>query len=55
MLCMAFGDETLNETRVFEWHSCFQASLYSFEDEKRSGRLKISKTDEDAEKMENSL
>jgi hypothetical protein len=35
MLCEAFGEHSLSQTAVFEWHSRFKASLVTAEDEKR--------------------
>ena len=36
VLCLAFDDEGLNWTTVFEWHSRLKAGSHSFEDDKRS-------------------
>lgn len=36
MLRMAFGDEAVNRTKVFEWDSRFKAGRHSFEDDKSS-------------------
>jgi hypothetical protein len=33
----AFGEHSLSQTAVFEWHSCFNAGRVSFEDDTSSG------------------
>jgi hypothetical protein len=33
----AFGEHSLSQTAIFEWHSCFKAGRMSVEDDKRSG------------------
>jgi hypothetical protein len=35
MLREAFGEHSLSQTAVFEWHSCFKAGPVSAEDDKR--------------------
>jgi hypothetical protein len=50
MLCEAFGEHSLSETVVFEWHSHFKAGRVSVEDEERSGRPSSSKRTENVEK-----
>jgi hypothetical protein len=37
MLHEAFGEHSLSQTAVFEWHSCFKDSQVSAEDDERSG------------------
>jgi hypothetical protein len=37
MLREAFGEHSLSEAAVFEWHSHFRAGQVSVEDDKRSG------------------
>jgi hypothetical protein len=37
MLREAFGDHSLSQTAVSEWHSRFKASLVSAEDDEHSG------------------
>jgi hypothetical protein len=44
MLCEAFGDHSLSQTVVFEWHSCFKAGQVSVEDDECSGQPSTSKT-----------
>jgi hypothetical protein len=51
MLCETFGEHSLSQTAVFEWHSHFKAGQMSAEDDKRSGRLSISKTTENVDKI----
>jgi hypothetical protein len=51
MLCEAFGEHSLSQTGVFEWHSCFKASRVSIEDNKFSGRPSTSKVTENVEKI----
>jgi hypothetical protein len=37
MLREAFGEHSLSQTVVSEWHSCFKAGQVSVEDDGRSG------------------
>lgn len=37
IIFMAFSDEVLNQTMVFQWHLHFKAGRYSFEDNHNSG------------------
>jgi hypothetical protein len=37
MLCEAFGEHSISWTAVFEWHSRFEASRASVEDDEHSG------------------
>jgi hypothetical protein len=37
MLRIAFGEHSLSQAVVFEWHSCFKAGQMSVEDDKLSG------------------
>jgi hypothetical protein len=37
MLREAFGEHSLSQTLVFQWHSCFKASQVSIEDIEHSG------------------
>jgi hypothetical protein len=46
----AFGEYSLSQTSVFEWHSCFKAGGASVEDE-HSGRPSTRKTTEHVEKI----
>jgi hypothetical protein len=48
----AFGEHSLSQTAVFEWHSHFKASRVSAEDDKRSGRPSTSKMTENVEKIQ---
>jgi hypothetical protein len=52
MLREAFGEHSLSQTAVFEWHSHFRAGRVSVEDDKRSGRPSTSKMTENVEKIE---
>jgi hypothetical protein len=36
MLRETFGEHSLSQTAVFEWHSCFKAGQVSVEDDQRS-------------------
>jgi hypothetical protein len=51
MLCEAFGEHSLSQTAVFEWHSCFKVGRVSAEDDERSGQPSTSKMTEDVEKI----
>jgi hypothetical protein len=51
MLCEAFGERSLSQTAVFEWHSRFKAGRVVVEDDKRSGRPSTSKMTENVEKI----
>jgi hypothetical protein len=51
MLCEAFGEHSLSQTAVFEWHSCFKASRVSVEDDKHSGQPSTSKMTINVEKI----
>jgi hypothetical protein len=51
MLREAFGEHSLSQTAVFEWHSCFKASWVSDRDDKCSGQTSSSKTTENIEKI----
>jgi transposase len=46
MLREAFGEHSLSQTGVSEWHSRFKAGRVSVEDAERSGRPSTSKTTE---------
>jgi hypothetical protein len=50
MLCEAFGEHSLSQTVVSEWHSHFKAGQVSAEDDKRSGQPSTSKTTKNSEK-----
>jgi hypothetical protein len=50
MLREAFGERTLSQTGIFEWHSHFKAGRVSVEDDEQSGRPSTSKTTENVEK-----
>jgi transposase len=51
MLCEAFGEHSLSQTVVYEWHSRFKAGQVSAEDDKRPGRPSTTKTTENVEKI----
>jgi hypothetical protein len=51
MLCEAFGEHSLSQTEVFEWHSRFKAGQVSVEDDEHSGQPSTSKTTENAEQI----
>jgi hypothetical protein len=51
MLREAFGEHSLSQTAVFEWHSCFKAGRVSAEDDERPGRPSTSKITENVEKI----
>jgi hypothetical protein len=51
MICEAFEENSLSQTAVFEWHSCFKAILVPVEYDKRSGQPRTSKTTENVEKL----
>jgi hypothetical protein len=54
MLREAFGEHSLSQTIIFEWHSCFKAARVSVEDDRCSGQPSTSKMTENVEKFENS-
>jgi hypothetical protein len=47
MLHEAFGEHSLSQTAVFEWHSRFKVGRVSVEDDEHSRRPSTSKTTED--------
>jgi hypothetical protein len=49
----AFGEHSLSQTVVFEWHSRFKASRVSAEDDERSGQLSTTKKQKMFKKFEN--
>jgi hypothetical protein len=51
MLREAFGEHSLGQTAVSEWHSCFKGGRVSVEDDECSGRPGTSKTKENVEKI----
>jgi hypothetical protein len=52
MLCKAFGEHSLSQPVVFEWHSHFKGSWGSLEDDERSGQSSTTKTTDNVEKIE---
>jgi hypothetical protein len=50
MLCEAFGEHSLSQRAVFQWHSRFKTGRVSVEDDECSGRPSTSKTTENVEK-----
>jgi hypothetical protein len=50
----AFGEHSLSQTAISQWHSCFMAVRVSVEDDERSGRRSTSKTIENIETFVNS-
>jgi hypothetical protein len=55
MLYKAFGEHSLSQTAVSEWHSRFKAGPVSTEDDERSGRPNTTiKTKKDVKKFDNS-
>jgi hypothetical protein len=51
MLHVAFGEQTMEKTRVFEWFSMFKSSVTSDVDDKCSRHPLISKTDENSDRV----
>jgi transposase len=51
LLREAFGEYSLSQTAVIEWHSRFEAGRLSIEDDGRSGRPSTIKTTENVEKI----
>jgi hypothetical protein len=51
MIHEAFGEHSLSQTAVFEWHSHFKASQVSAEYDERSGRPSTRKMTENIEKI----
>jgi hypothetical protein len=52
MLREAFGEHSLNQTMVFEWHSWSKAGRVSVEDDERSGRPSTNKRTENVERIQ---
>jgi hypothetical protein len=46
MLHEAFGEHSLSQTVVFEWHTCFKVGQVSVEDDECSGQPSTSKVTE---------
>jgi hypothetical protein len=51
MLCDDFGEHSLSQTVVFEWHSHFKAGQVLVEDDEHSGQPSTSKTTENYENI----
>jgi hypothetical protein len=51
MICEAFGEHSLSQTTVFEWHSRFEAGRVSAEDDECSGQPSTGKMTENVEKI----
>ena len=54
MLKIAYGDNALSKTRVYEWFSSFKEGEMSIDDKPRSGRPSTAKTEDNVQKI-NSL
>jgi hypothetical protein len=52
MLREAFGEHSLSQTAVFEWHSRFKVGRVSAEDDRHSGQPSTSKMTENVEKIQ---
>jgi hypothetical protein len=50
MLREAFGEHSLSQTAVFEWHSRFKGGQGSVEDDECTGRPSTNQTTENVEK-----
>ena len=51
MLKTAYRDAALSKTRVYEWFSHFKNGEISIEDQRRTGRLSTSRSDENVDKI----
>jgi hypothetical protein len=51
MLREAFGEHSLSQAEIFEWHSCFKAGWVSVEGDKISGWPSTSKMTKNVEKI----
>ena len=51
MLEKCFGNDTLTRSNVFRWHERFGSGRESVEDDERSGRPSMAKTDENINKI----
>ena len=51
MLCESFGEHSLSQTAVLEWHSHFKAGRVSVEDDECSGQPSARKMTENVEKI----
>ena len=49
LLQEVYGDDTMSKTHLFEWHRRFKEGREEVEDDHRSGRPSISRTDENVE------
>ena len=47
----AFGEETMSQTSIFEWHKMFREGRENIDDNERSGRPSTSQTDQNVEKV----
>jgi hypothetical protein len=52
MLHEAFGEHSLSQTVVFEWHSCFKGGRVPLEDDDHSGQPSISKMTENVQNIQ---
>lgn len=52
MLIGVYEKDTMSRTRVFEWHKRFKDGREEVEDDEHPGRLCISKTDENVDKID---
>ena len=51
LLQKVYGDDTMSRTSLFEWHRRFTERREEMEDDHRSGRPSISRTDENVERV----
>jgi hypothetical protein len=55
MIKLAYKDEAMSRTRVFEWYSQFKNGREEVEDEQRAGRPSTSKTEDNVTKIRDLL
>ena len=51
LLQEVYGNDRMSKTRLFEWHRRFREGREEVEDDHRSGRPSISRTDESVERV----
>ena len=55
MLQEVYGQETMSRSRVFEWHKRFKEGREEVEDDARSGRPSLSRTEDNVERVRQNM
>jgi len=55
LLTMAYGEEAMKESSVFEWYRRFQEGREDVQDDPRSGQPKTQRTDANVDRVRNLL